>query len=142
MPDLLKTILIGVVAVFAGMVVGMAWNMGFVQLNTSVLFPMPEGVTFEDADAFAKYLEGLPAAAFLVTMVAHLGQSFFGALVASFIARKGTRVVAMIIGVLSLIGGVMAMSMFGGPAWMWIEMPLYLVLSWWAAQIVLKRRAA
>ena len=45
-------------------------------------------------------------------------------------------VVAMIIGVLSLIGGYINMQSIPLPTWMWIEMPLYLVAAWLAASLV------
>ena len=46
-----------------------------------------------------------------------------------------------IVGVLSLVGGIMAMTMFKGPDWMMIELPLYLVVAWAAGRMVEGRRA-
>lgn len=126
-------------AVLVGWIVGMVANGAIVFLNIA-LYPMPEGVTFDDKVGFAAYIETLPLTAFLIVLVAHLSQAFFGALVAAKISRKRPMVVAMIIGVLSLIGGYINMQNIPLPTWMWIEMPLYLVASWLAATIVLKKR--
>jgi hypothetical protein len=117
----------------------MVANGAIVFLNIA-LYPMPEGVTFDDKVGFPAYIETLPLTAFLIVLVAHLSQAFFGALVAAKISRKRPMVVAMIIGVLSLIGGYLNMQNIPLPTWMLIEMPLYLVASWLAATIVLKKR--
>ena len=126
-------------AVLVGWIVGMVANGAIVYLNIA-LYPMPEGVTFDDKVGFAAYIETLPLTAFFIVLVAHLSQAFFGGLVAAKISTKRPMVVAMIIGVLSLIGGYINMQNMPLPTWMWIEMPLYLVASWLAATIVLKKR--
>ena len=48
--------------------------------------------------------------------------------------------VAMTVGLLSMVGGILNMMSMPLPAWMWIEMPLYLVAAWFAARLVLARR--
>ena len=115
-------------------------NMAFVYLNVAI-HPMPEGVDFSDTEGFAAYITTLPLIALLLVLVAHLSQAFVGGLVAASISKKRSMIVAMIIGVLSLIGGVMNMQSITLPTWMLIEMPLYLVFAWFAASLVLKRRA-
>ena len=131
-----------IAAVLAGLVVGMIVNMAFVMLNSYVLFPMPEGTTFEDPALFGAYIETLPTAAFLVVLVAHLGQSFVGGWVAARLSSSHAMALAMIIGVLSLAGGIANMVQIPGPTWLMIELPLYLVVAWLAGRIELKRRAA
>ena len=74
-------------------------------------------------------------------IAAHLGQSFFGGLVAARLAASRPRVLALIIGVLSLVGGIANMMTIDGPAWMAIERPLYLAVAWAAGSIELRRRA-
>ena len=122
-------------AVLVGWIVGMAANMGFVYVNI-VLHPMPDGVTFDGKEGFNAYIETLPLMAFLIILVAHLSQAFFGGLAAAKISKKRPTTVAMIIGVLSLIGGYINMQSIPLPTWMWIEMPLYLVAAWFAASLV------
>ncbi len=128
-----------ILAVVIGLVVGMAFNMGLVVLNTA-FYPMPEGVSFEEPVGLEAYFEGLPLTAFLLVLVAHLGQSFFGALVAATISRNAALRVAMIVGVLSLVGGVLNMLVMPLPTWMWLEFPLYLAVAYGAGWLVLVRR--
>ena len=128
-------------AVLVGLVTGMALNMAIVMLSM-VLYPMPEGVGWNDREGLAAYIETLPATAFLIVMLAHLGQAFVGGWIAAIISRNSSMVVAMIVGVLTLLGGLYNMSTLPLPAWMWIEVPLYLVAAWAAARLVLARRTA
>ncbi len=128
-------------AVLVGLVAGMVFNMLIVMLST-VLYPMPEGVGFNDREGLAAYIETLPVTAFLIVMLAHLGQAFVGGWIAALISRNSSMVVAMIVGVLTLLGGLYNMSTLPLPAWMWIEVPLYLVAAWAAARLVLARRTA
>jgi len=123
-------------AVLVGWIVGMVANMAIGFLNVA-LYPMPDGVSFNDKEGFAAYIETLPLTAFLIILVAHLSQAFFGALAAAKISKKRRTTVAMIIGVLTLIGGYINMQNIPLPTWMWIEIPLYLVFAWLAAYLVI-----
>jgi uncharacterized protein len=132
-------------ALVIGLVVGMAVNMMFVFANL-FLYPMPEGVTMDDQEAFAGWVATLPDVAFILPVVAHLGQAFVGGWLA---ARLGSsfglmhsRALAMCIGVISLTGGIMNALQLTIPTWMWLEMPFYLLLAWYAGNIEVKRRAA
>jgi hypothetical protein len=124
-----------ILAVFAGLFVGMSWNMALVVLNSSVLFPMPEGMSMQDPDQMNAWIATLPVSAFLVVLLAHLGQSFFGAWVAAHLAGSRQMLLAMLIGTLSLAGGVMNMMSLDHPTWMYIELPLYLVVAWVGARL-------
>ena len=122
-------------AVVVGLVIGMAFNMAMVVLNTA-LHPMPAGVGFDDPEGMAAYIATLPLMALVLVLMAHVGQAFFGGLVAAVISGNASMVVAMIVGVLSMLAGIANMLSMPLPAWMWIEIPLYLLAAWCAARIV------
>ena len=126
-------------AVFAGMFIGGLANMGVLMLSW-VIWPLPAGFDMNDPVALKAYVATMPVAALLVVILAHLSQAFLGGWIAARISVDRSMVVAMIVGALSLLGGILNMFNIGGPAWMWIEMPLYLVASWAAATLELKRR--
>jgi hypothetical protein len=128
-----------ILATVVGLLVGSAVNMAIISLNTA-LHPMPEGIDPNDMAQFRKYVETLPVSALLAVMLAHLGQAFVGGWVAARLAATRPMALAMIVGSLSLVGGLMMMMMVPHPAWMWIELPLYLVVAWAGAMIELKRR--
>ena len=129
-------------ALIAGLIVGMAVNMGLIQLNVVVLHPMPAGTSTADPEQFNAYIATLPVTGFLVVMLAHLGQAFVGGWTAARLARSRPMMMAMIIGTLSLIGGIMMMTMVDGPAWILVELPLYLVVASIAGHIEQRRRAS
>lgn len=129
-------------ALVLGLIVGMAVNMGIIMLNSSVLFPMPEGTSMADPAQMNAYVASLPIIALLVVMVAHLGQAFVGGLVAARVAASKPMLLAMIIGALSLLGGIMNAVSIHTPLWFYIEMPLYLVAAWSAGQIAIGQREA
>ena len=119
-----------VLAAIAGLFVGSLLNMGIIQLNTLVFFPAPAGLDMSDTEQLVAYVATLPAAAFIVVMVAHLTQAFVGGWVAARLSASGPRRIAMIVGGFSLAGGIAAFFMFESPAWMLVELPLYLVAAW------------
>ena len=95
----------------------------------------------EDKEAFSEWIASLPQSAFILVLVAHLSMAFVGGWVAAFISKNNVMCVAMVVGAISLLGGLMNMMSMPAPAWLWIELPLYLVVTWLAAKIELKRRS-
>jgi hypothetical protein len=79
--------------------------------------------------------------AFLVVMLAHLAQSFVGAWIAARVGASRPMLLAMIVGVLWLVGGIAAMMMIEGPTWMVVELPLYLVVAWITGRLEQRRQA-
>jgi len=134
-------VLRNICAVLVGLIAGMAFNMALVMLD-SLLYPMPEGLEFDDAEGMAIYIESLPLIALLIIMLAHVGQAFVGGLVAASISRTSPMLVAMIVGSLSLLGGIFNMMNMPLPAWMWVEAPLYLIAAYAAARIITGRTDA
>jgi hypothetical protein len=87
-------------------------------------------------------IRDMPAAAWILVFAAHLGQAFVGGWVAARLGASRPMLLAMIVGVLSLAGGVMNAVRLSMPAWTWIEMPLYLVAAWAAGRMEVSRRAS
>ena len=131
-----------VVAVTAGLAVGMIVNMLLTTLNARLLFPMPPDASMSDPEQVNAWVATLPVAAFFVVIAAHLGQSFVGGWVAARLGSSRPMMLAMIIGTASLAGGIMAMTSIDGPRWMVVELPLYLVVAWLAGKIEITRRAS
>lgn len=126
-------------AVFLGMIVGMAVNMGLILLNGAI-FPPPPGTDMNDPAQMNAYVATLPTAAFLIVMAAHLGQSFVGGWVAARVGQSRPVLLAMIIGVLTLLGGIANMMMIEHPPWMYVELPLYLAVAYGAGKLVERSR--
>lgn len=131
-----------VFAILIGLAAGMAVNFSLIMLNGSVLFPMPEGMDMNDPEQMNAYVATLPTLAFFPVLAAHLGQSFVGGWVAARLGGSSPMLLAMVVGVASLVGGWVMMTSIDGPAWLVIELPLYLVVAWLAGRMEVSRRAS
>lgn len=129
-------------ALLAGYIVGASLNMAIIQLNMHILYPMPPGMNMGDPIQFNTYIATLPTLAFLVVIIAHLTQAFVGGWVAARLAHSYPFRVALTIGAVSLAGGIAAMSRIEGPAWLIVELPLYIAVAWTAGRMEEKRRSA
>ena len=139
---MIRILVRNILATIAGLFVGSCVNMALVLLNAYVLFPMPEGTDMNDQAQMLAWIGTLPTAAFLVVVAAHLGQAFVGGWLAARLSASKPMIPALVVGVLTLVGGVVNMVALPGPAWMWIEVPLYLIVSFAAGKMEEKRRAA
>lgn len=130
-----------VLSIVIGLACGMVVNMALIKLNEA-LYALPEGVTYEDPEAFQAWIDTLPAPAFLIVMAAHLGQALVGGWVAARLTADGPVRAALIVGGISMVGGLMMFAMVQGPAWTYVEIPLYLILARWAGKLEERRRAS
>ena len=137
---LMVRILIAIVAVIVGLFIGGTVNLGTGMLNV-LIFPMPDGVSWNDSEAINEWIKDLPQSAFILVLVAHVSQAFVGGFVAALIAKRNMMCVAMAVGVLSLAAGIMNLLMIPAPSWLWVEMPLYLVAAWVAGKLVVSMRS-
>jgi hypothetical protein len=133
-------VLRNIAAVIAGLVVGMIVNLALIQLNT-VFFPLPDGVDMTNTAQMRDVIQGMPAAAWILVIAAHLGQAFVGGWVAARLGASRRMMLAIIVGLLSLAGGIANALMLSAPLWTWIEMPFYPVVAWLAGRMELARRA-
>ena len=128
-----------IIAVITGLIIGMTVYQLFVEKNLA-LHPMPEGLDFfTDKQETAQYIQNLPLFAFALILVAHLSQSFVGAFIAAKISLNKQLPCALIIGMCSLILGIINMIIMQLPSWMLIEMPLYLITAWTAGKLALRK---
>jgi hypothetical protein len=120
-------------ALCAGFLMGAGVNMSFLYLNTQYFYPLPEGVTMDDAEAFPEYIRTLPAAGYILVLAAHLGQVLTGSVVAAQLCPAAAVRQVYWITALTFLGSVANNFMLRHviPLWTWGELPLYLVLGWY-----------
>ena len=124
-----------ILAVIAGLVAGSIVNMGLIALGHGVIAPPP--------GADLSTLEGVKAAMplfgpeqFIFPFLAHAGGSLVGAFVAALISLNHKFTVAMIIGGITLIGGIVAVAMFPAPIWYdVIDLLAYIPAAWIGAKL-------
>lgn len=130
-----------IIAVVLGSLVGSMANMTLILINSHVLYPMPEEVAL-DPEKFAAYVATLPTLAIVMVILAHLSQALVGAWVACRIGTARPKTLSLILGVLTAIGCLINLVQLPAPSWMWIEVPLCIVVALWVASIETARRAA
>jgi len=81
------------------------------------VIPPPEGVDMSDRDKFAQNLKLLEPANFIAPWLAHALGTLVGAFIAAKVAASHKMKFACCIGVFFLLGGIIMVSMFGGPVW-------------------------
>tara|TARA_Y100001970_G_C13971676_1_gene718526 strand:+ start:309 stop:704 length:396 start_codon:yes stop_codon:yes gene_type:complete len=127
-----------IIGVITGLIIGMITNLVVVIINLA-LHPMPKGVTFADKQGVAQYIQSLPLLALILILIAHLSQSFIGAFIAAKISLSYQLPCALIVGICSLILGIINIVDMQLPNWMFVEMPLYLIAAWTAGKLALRR---
>lgn len=105
-----------IVAVIVGIVVGMVVNGALIGI-TSALFPPPAGVDQTTLESFAATIHLLQPQHFISPFIAHAGGTFAGTLVGMFIAVSSRKTLALILGGIFLIGGIIACIFIPAPKW-------------------------
>jgi hypothetical protein len=129
----MPTILRNILAVVAGLVVGSAVNMSLVMLGPAV-FPPPPGVDMTTAEGLAKGMPLFDARHFVFPFLAHALGTLAGAFAAFLVAGSRHAVLAFVVGVVFLAGGIAAAFMIPAPAW-FIALDLvaaYIPMAWLA----------
>lgn len=92
-----------IVAVVAGVIIGMIANMGLITISGSII-PPPEGVNPADMESIKENFHLFEAKHYLMPFLAHSMGSFFGALVAALIAVSHKMKFAIGLGLFTMLG--------------------------------------
>jgi hypothetical protein len=103
-------------AVVAGIVIGSLVNLGLIKMG-HILVPAPEGVDMTTMEGIAAAMPKLGMMHLLFPFLAHAIGTLAGAIVTVKIAASQHRLLALIIGLWFMVGGIMAIAMVGGPLW-------------------------
>lgn len=105
-----------VLAVIAAWVAGSIANISLIMLG-SLLVPFPAGVNVYDPESIKASAHLFEAKHFAFPFIGHAVGTLVGGLVVSLIGGSKRFVLALIIGVLFLLGGIYASLTIPGPAW-------------------------
>ncbi|MCW9708522.1 hypothetical protein [Fodinibius salsisoli] len=120
-----------IIAVVIGIIVGGLVNMGIIMVGPSIIAP-PEGVDVTNMNDLQKSMHLFEAKHFIFPFIAHALGTLIGALLTAKITVSHKMMLAMIIGVFFLIGGIANAFMLPAPMW-FIIMDLlgaYLPMAW------------
>jgi hypothetical protein len=134
----MKPVILNILAVIAGFLGGSLINMGLIQTGHS-LFPI-KGVNPEDMEALAAAIPTLEFKYFIFPFLAHALGTLAGAFIAGFIAKSHKLKFALGVGVLFLLGGIMASFMLPAPVWfIGTDLALaYIPMAWIGGRAALK----
>src|SRR6476660_3595987 len=124
-----------ILAVIAGLVIGAIVNLSLISVGHIVIAP-PLGFDLSTLDGVKAAMPFFGPEQFIFPFLAHAGGSLVGATVAAFISVNAEFIIAMIIGVITLIGGITAVIMFPAPVWYdVIDLLSYIPAAWVGAKI-------
>jgi hypothetical protein len=105
-----------ILGVVAGAVLGSIVNMGLIMLSGSVI-PPPAGADLTTPEGLKASMSLMEPKHFVFPFLAHALGTFVGAYIAARIAGSRKMTMAMIVGVLFLIGGIANVMMLPSPLW-------------------------
>ena len=110
----MKSKLKNVLAVIVGFVVGSIANMILVTVGPYVI-PPPDGVDVTNVESIRSSMHLFEFKHFIFPFLAHSLGTLVGAYLAALIAASCRLAVAMVVGGIFLIGGIVNVAMIGGP---------------------------
>lgn len=105
-----------ILAVVAGLVAGGIINTLIIGISGKII-PPPEGADVTTVEGIKASIHLFEPKHFLMPFLAHALNAFVGAFVTAKIAANRHLLLAMIIGIISLLGGIAAVVMIPAPLW-------------------------
>lgn len=105
-----------ILAVIAGFVVGSIVNMGLIHVGHAIV-GLPPGAEVDTMEGVRAAMQQFTPQNFIVPFVAHAGGTLVGAFAAAIIAATHKFKIAMAIGILFLLGGIVAGIYLQAPLW-------------------------
>ena len=136
----MNPIIKNILAVFTGIIVGGAVNMGIIMISGSII-PPPEGVDNTTMEGLKAGLHLFQPRHFIFPFLAHALGTFVGALLAAIIAETHKMKFALSIGIFFLAGGIGNIIMLPSPLWFTIVdlVGAYLPMAFLAGKLVVKK---
>lgn len=109
-------ILRNILVVVAGIIIGVSVNMTIVK-NSDALIPYPAGTDISTPEGINATMPLFQPKHFIMPFLAHAIGTFVGALIVGLFAATHNLRLAMVIGIINLIGGISAVYMIRAPLW-------------------------
>lgn len=135
-PSRVNTILRNIAAVIGGFVLGSVVNMALITASPHII-PPPPGVDVSNVASMKASMHLYEAKHFLFPFLAHALGTLVGALVAFVVAGSRRSAFAYTLGLLFLVGGIVACGLIPAPTWFMILdlVAAYLPMAWLATRL-------
>lgn len=140
-PEVIR-IIRNILAVVVGLFIGSYANMAIITYG-SPYFPLPEGVNPQDIESIKANMDLYSFNNFIIPWLAHAVGSLIGGLIAAFLAASHKKYMAITVGVVFLIGGIMMVVMIPQtPLWfIFTDLVLaYIPMAWLGEKLASKFR--
>lgn len=130
------------IAVIMGIIVGGAVNMGVVAIGPMIV-PPPVGADMNSIEGLRAAMPLLRPEHFIIPLLAHALGSFVSGYVVSMLAVNYRMVLALSLGLLTLIGGIVVAYLVPAPAW-FIVLDLvfaYIPMAWLGGRLGMVKTA-
>jgi hypothetical protein len=108
-----------ILAVVGGLFAGFFLILAFEMLS-QLIYPPPPWMKMDDPKSIAEAVKQAPTGAFVLVLISWALGTFIAAGIAARIAPGAKMAYGLSIGAVFLIAGIMNMSMFPHPVWMWV----------------------
>ena len=125
-----------ILAIVAGILLGSVVNMGIINLSGAII-PPPKGADLTTVEGLTSAMQLMEPKHFLMPFLAHALGTLTGAFVAAVIAKKNGMRIAMVIGVVFLLGGITSVMMLPSPLWFTLTdlIAAYLPMAYFGARL-------
>lgn len=133
-------ILRNTLAVIAGILFGSAVNMGIIMISDSII-PPPEGADVTTVEGLKASMHLFQPRHFIMPFLAHALGTFGGAFLAGLFAISHKIKIALLIGLVFLVGGIANVLMLPSPTWFTILdlVVAYIPMAYFAGKLVEKK---
>lgn len=112
----MSPLLRNIIAFIVGFAIGNFVNMGLITISGSII-PPPEGADMQTMEGLKASMHLFEPKHFLFPFLAHAGGTLVAAWITTMLAASRKLLLAMIIGGLFLLGGIIAVFMLPSPLW-------------------------
>ena len=129
-----------ILAVIAGLLIGSVVNMGIIMVSGKVI-PPPEGADVTTMEGLKASMHLMQPKHFLFPFLAHALGTFVGAALAATLAATRKMQMAIIVGIIFLVGGIANVFMLPSPMWFNVVdlVGAYIPMAWIAGKLFVKK---
>lgn len=129
----------GVLAVIAGLLAGIIIIM-FGEMFSHFLFPPSRPIDFNDKETVKNLMQHMPLIAWIMVLLSWSFGAFGGGIVATLVANEKKQRLAIIVGVILMLVGIINMLRIVSPLWFWIVGLLIFIPSAWMGNKLIEKR--
>jgi len=139
----MKLLLRNALAVLLGFIAGSVVNMILVNIGPTIV-PLPEGADISTPEGLKASMKLFKPLNFLFPFLGHALGTLVGAICAAKLARSQPLGMALVVGAMFLLGGLMMIMMLGGPPWFVVLdlLGAYLPMGYLGGAIATRRKSA